>query len=82
MMELYQLKEQEYFSLTEKERTDIAKTIVKRVRQHDRLGLTYLYDNLIIPLLEEEYEKALEEEAYMLCDAIKRIMKEYNETTL
>jgi len=69
------LTEQEYFNLTEEERTDIAHKIINIMKNDKLMFLENNFENIIIPVLKIELRKGQIVENYMKCDSINRMLK-------
>ena len=69
------LTEQEYFNLTEEERTDIAYKIINIMKSDKLMFLENDFENIIIPVLKIELRKGQIVENYMMCDSINRMLK-------
>ena len=69
------LTEQEYFNLTEEERTDIAHKIINIMKNDKLMFLENDFENIIIPVLKIELRKGQIVENYMMCDSINRMLK-------
>lgn len=72
---IYNLTEQEYFLLTDEEKEELAKRVLSIIKNDRRLFLPELFDVVFLPVLNNELIKAEKKEDYMLCDAIKYIIK-------
>lgn len=69
------LTEQEYFNLSEEERTDIAHKIINIMKNDKLMFLENDFENIIIPVLKIELRKGQIVENYMMCDSINRMLK-------
>jgi hypothetical protein len=77
------LTEEEYFSLTEKERIEIARDVLHLMRKDKDLLAPDMFDDMIIPVLNTELKQAINLENYMMCEAIRTMLKVIeNEKTL
>ena len=82
-MKLFELDDDTYFSLTTEEKEQLGKNVLKEIRNNRDLILPEFIDTALIPVLNNEKQKAEEREDYMLCDAINYIIKAYeNETRM
>lgn len=78
---IYNLTEEEYFLLSQEEKEELAKRVLSVIRRDRNLFLPEMFDFVFLPVLKRELNKAEEAEDYMLCDAIKYIMKVYKDET-
>ena len=81
-MDIYNIKEQEYFKMTEEERYESARRCLKLMKEdNDIMG--DVMDDVIEEILLNELEFAQQLENYMMCEAINNMLKIIkNEETL
>ena len=73
-MDIYNIKEQEYFKMTEEERYESARRCLKLMKEdNDIMG--DVMDDVIEEVLLNELELAKELENYMMCEAINNMLK-------
>ena len=75
----YKMTEENYFSLTEEERDNLATIVVRRINEKEIFNI---HNNFVLSILKREMEYALHKEDYMICDALTRIMDKYNEKAM
>lgn len=78
---IYNLTEEEYFLLSKEEKEELAKRVLSVIKKDRNLFLPEMFDIVFLPVLNRELSKAEEIEDYMLCDAIKYIIKVYKDET-
>lgn len=81
-MDIYNIKEQEYFKMTEDERYESARRCLKLMKEDSNI-LEDVMDDVLEKILLSELELAKRLENYMMCEAINNMLKIIkNEETL
>ena len=73
-MDIYNIKEQEYFKMTEEERYESARRCLKLMKEDSNI-MGDVMDEVIEEILLNELEFAKELENYMMCEAINNMLK-------